>query len=335
MFADLAMGRRYHGQELVKSAGPGIFHAQWATYCCGALIGNAAMALVLLMFILWLLFLVLSLPQFWQMMWGFRKWWIVYGLTYATRWSIFRFVIPQKVVTDDGAVLRRRVWDLVFPTLTLLNFVLGATSGVIRSVVIAPYLLIHFFRVDITYLPSDLCDWDWSFQPFVSLVLHSYRRLNPILLATVAELGKSAQDAQRPPSQEEQELGTVDAVDLTLPPSVSDLTHEVPQRARTTPGPHSRRARQRWQLAVILARNPSLRRLRKTGGYALRAESAPACLGTEVDTLMPLRLPGLPRRLESSSTSFWSPLSRAVGARTPLLSESAPVFPPEEVGDRP
>ena len=26
----------------VKSAGPGIFHAQWATYCCGALIGNAA-----------------------------------------------------------------------------------------------------------------------------------------------------------------------------------------------------------------------------------------------------------------------------------------------------
>ena len=33
-----------------------------------------------------------------------------------------------------------------------------------------------------------------------------------------------------------------------------------------------------------------------------------------VDTLMPLRLPGLPsRRLESSSTSFWSPLSRAVG----------------------
>ena len=51
----------------------------------------------------------------------------------------------------------------------------------------------------------------------------------------------------------------------------------------------------------------------------------------QVDTLMPLRLPGLPRR--QSSTSFWSPLSRAVGARTPLLSESAPVFP--EVGDQP
>ena len=45
---------------------------------------------------------------------------------------------------------------------------------------------------------------------------------------------------------------------------------------------------------------------------------------------MPLRLPGLPRR---QSSSFWSPLSRAVGARTPLLSESAAVFPPEEVGD--
>eukprot|EP00434_Breviolum_minutum_P010349 symbB.v1.2.009132.t1/scaffold577.1/size258142/7 len=108
IFADLVKGRRYHGQELVKTAGPGIFHAQWGTYCCGALIGNAAMALVLLMFILWLLFLVLSLPQFWQMLWGFRSFWIVYGLTYATRWSIFRFVIPQKVVTDDGSVLRRR-----------------------------------------------------------------------------------------------------------------------------------------------------------------------------------------------------------------------------------
>lgn len=34
----------------------------------------------------------------------------------------------------------------------------------------------------------------------------------------------------------------------------------------------------------------------------------------QVDTLMPLRLPGLPsRRLESSSTAFWSPLSRARG----------------------
>ena len=31
----------FAGEELVKSAGPGIFHAQWATYCCGALIGNA------------------------------------------------------------------------------------------------------------------------------------------------------------------------------------------------------------------------------------------------------------------------------------------------------
>lgn len=44
MFTDLAMGRRYHGQDLVKTA-PGVFHAQWGTYCCGALVGNAAMAL--------------------------------------------------------------------------------------------------------------------------------------------------------------------------------------------------------------------------------------------------------------------------------------------------
>eukprot|EP00434_Breviolum_minutum_P010347 symbB.v1.2.009130.t1/scaffold577.1/size258142/5 len=196
--------------------------------------------------------------------------------------------------------------------------------------VIAPYLLIHFFRIDITYLPSDLCDWDWSFQPFVSLVMHSYRRLNPILLATVAELG--SRSAQAPNAEAEQELGFVDEL-----PSRDQLTQEVPHRSRTAPSrPHSQRARQRWQLALILARNPSLRHLRKTS-VATRAESAPACLGAEVDvvdTLMPLRLPGLPpRRLESSSTSFWSPLSRAVGARTPLLSESAPVFPPEEHGD--
>lgn len=34
-------------------------------------------------------------------------------------------------------------------------------------------------------------------------------------------------------------------------------------------------------MAVALGALRSLRRLRKTGGYALRAESAPACLGTE------------------------------------------------------
>ncbi|CAE7476606.1 unnamed protein product [Symbiodinium necroappetens] len=168
MFREFSLGRRYHGQDLVRAVGPSVFHAQWATYTCGALIGNAAMALVLFMFVLWLLFLVLSLPQFWEAQWALRNWWILYGLLYVTRWSIFRWVIPQRVVTPDGSVLRRRVWDLVFPTLTLLNFVLGATSGVIRSLVIAPYLLIHFFRIDITYLPSDLCDpWPQS-QPWVA-----------------------------------------------------------------------------------------------------------------------------------------------------------------------
>lgn len=28
--------------------------------------------------------------------------------------------------------------------------------------------LILAARIDITYLPSDLCDWDWSFQPFAA-----------------------------------------------------------------------------------------------------------------------------------------------------------------------
>ena len=92
---------------------------------------------------------------------------------------------------------------------------------------------------------------------------------------------------------------------------------EPPERARTAPGPHSRRARQRWRLALVLARNPSLRKLRKTSQG--RADSAPLLTsavsgrGAEADTLMPLRLPGLPRRLESSSTTFWSPISRARG----------------------
>eukprot|EP00438_Fugacium_kawagutii_P024482 Skav209981 [mRNA] locus=scaffold1046:184439:192396:+ [translate_table: standard] len=151
------------------------------------------------------------------------------------------------------------------------------------------------------------------------------RRLNPILLATVSELGKT---------KPEQELGAV--VDTGAMPC--GPSQEVPQRSRTAPpGAHSQRARQRWQLALILARNPSLRRLRKTAHGGPRADTAPPCLGTEADTLMPLRLPGLPsRRLESSSTSFWSPLSRVRGGnRTPLLSESAPVFPPETTEEQP
>lgn len=337
MFREFSLGRRYHGQDLVRAVGPSVFHAQWATYTCGALIGNAAMALVLFMFVLWLLFLVLSLPQFWEAQWALRNWWILYGLLYVTRWSIFRWVIPQRVVTPDGSVLRRRVWDLVFPTLTLLNFVLGATSGVIRSLVIAPYLLIHFFRIDITYLPSDLCDWDWSFQPFVSLVMHSQRRLNPILLATVAELAKKP--SQEPPAapaqlnatvEEEQEMGYMATAVQGGHPLREGLPIPAqcpPTRARTTPGPQSLRARQRWQLALILARNPSLRRLRKGSG---RADSAPGCLqrpdvqeepAEPRQPLMPLQLPGLPpRRLESSNT-FWSPLNSWTRARTAMLSD--------------
>ncbi|OLP94986.1 hypothetical protein AK812_SmicGene22949 [Symbiodinium microadriaticum] len=79
MFREFSLGRRYHGQDLVRAVGPSVFHAQWATYTCGALIGNAAMALVLFMFVLWLLFLVLSLPQFWEAQWALRNWWILYG----------------------------------------------------------------------------------------------------------------------------------------------------------------------------------------------------------------------------------------------------------------
>lgn len=40
-----------------------------------------------MMFILWLLFLMLSLPQFWGMIWGLRNWWIVYAPRLFTHFS--------------------------------------------------------------------------------------------------------------------------------------------------------------------------------------------------------------------------------------------------------
>ncbi|CAE8586410.1 unnamed protein product, partial [Polarella glacialis] len=304
VFRDLALARPYHGCDLVASSGPSVFHAQWATYFAGALLGNVLMGFGLVHILLWLVLLVLSLPQFWQLQWSIRSWWFLYALLYITRKGIFTFVIPRYVVTDSGVVLRRRVWALLFPTLTILNLILGATSGMIRSLVIFPYLLCHFFRVDVTFLPGELSDWDWSFQPFLCLVLHTHSRLNPILLALVSELG-SVHGADH--------VGSA-----TTPPRRSGMEAQGPVLSSSSLS--ESRARQRWRLALTLARNPSLRRLRSPD-LACSVASAPGCLerGSHgSDGAVLASLPPLPPRRLLSSSSFWSPLS-AGGARTPLL----------------
>eukprot|EP00931_Biecheleriopsis_adriatica_P047434 TRINITY_DN27340_c0_g1_i1.p1 TRINITY_DN27340_c0_g1~~TRINITY_DN27340_c0_g1_i1.p1 ORF type:complete len:374 (-),score=38.52 TRINITY_DN27340_c0_g1_i1:50-1171(-) len=338
MFQEFALRRPYHGQDNVTSV-PSSFHAQWGTYCCGALLGNAFLAQVSIMFFLWIIFLLLSLPQFWEAQWAIRDYWILYALLYTTRKCIFLFVIPAKVVTDDGAVLRRRVWALMFPTLTILNLVLGATSGIIRALVIAPYLLINFFRIDITYLPSDMVEWDWSFQPFVCLVMQAHRQLNPTMIAIVSELGSTVRErssaaAEGPATSAStpQELGSIALSDVERQ-APHDEAPSMPSRARTMPCTlNSRRARQRWQLALVLARNPSLRHDRR--GPLRSAESAPARMNDalaasdaassrqEAPAPLPPLLPRLPTRRQDSTSSFWTPLNIGRGPQSPLLSDS-------------
>eukprot|EP00928_Gymnodinium_smaydae_P079849 TRINITY_DN63685_c0_g1_i1.p1 TRINITY_DN63685_c0_g1~~TRINITY_DN63685_c0_g1_i1.p1 ORF type:complete len:721 (+),score=78.21 TRINITY_DN63685_c0_g1_i1:52-2214(+) len=188
MFMDMELSRPFQGHELLGAAeASNTLNPQWATYCAGALMGNALMALFVITAGLWLIFLVLSLPPFWELQWSLRNWWMFYGLLYITRRLTFMYVIPRFVVTDSGVVLHQRAWGLLFPTLSLLNFVLGATSGVVRWLVMFPYLLCVFFRIDFTFLPGKFCEWDWSYQPFLCLVMHAHQRLNPTLIA--AEIG--------------------------------------------------------------------------------------------------------------------------------------------------
>lgn len=239
-FRALAKGQPFDG-HLVVRARPIDFHPKWATYLAGAVFGNVSMGCFVVGFLTYFVLL------FWAFVADFG--WLPYVgayievvlLLYGTRWCIFYFAIPGYVMADSGEVLWSSVWSVVFPTLTLLNVVLGATSGVVRALVMFPVLLPKFFRLDTTLMPDDWVQWDWSYQPFLSFVLHSHSLLNPVM-----------RDAAR---------------------VLLALAHTHPQ----VPSKRYKsylRVRNRWRLMVLLARNPSLRAYRKSAlqrsrGYVL------------------------------------------------------------------
>lgn len=280
LFSALMRAEPYQGRGLAEQC-PGVFHAMWGTYFAGALIGNCMMAFAVVGCLVFGISLMLSLGQFWSLMWSARDWYILYGLLYVTRYCIFRWVIPRYVVTDEGAVQRRRVWALLFPTLMLLNFVVGATSGVLRFVVMLPFMLVDFFRVDKTFLPEHLVDWDWSFQPFVSLVTHAHSRLNPVMFAVVTELASASRGVDHGARADEASAdawaaasgggaglaaggaGDIRAAPLLDAEEVGQLAEAAEAEERRLAACRSRRARGRWYLAVTLARNPALVPLRK------------------------------------------------------------------------
>lgn len=251
--------------------------------------GNCIMGTFVIGVLVFTLSILMSLTQFWGFVWSFHDWAILYSLLYITRYTIFRWIIPRYVVTDEGAVLQRRIWALLFPTLMLLNFIVGATSGALRSIVLMPFLLVRFFRVDITFLPDGLEDWDWSFHPFLSLVMHAHARLNPVMWAFTSELCKGAyQESFATTAMGRDESlsppvtgGSRDVVLSTQPFMVEEGTclREVTARSIVSEAPDRRpsprqRALGRWYLAVMLARNPSLTAYRTHASKA--ADGAPA-----------------------------------------------------------
>lgn len=244
MFRQMAQGHAWHGKE-VYTHSPTSFHAQWATYFAGALMGNAILGVVFILFPLWIILFMLSLGEFWSLMWSLRSYLAFYALLYITRYCVFNFVVPQYVVTDEGLVLRPLVWSILFPSLTLLNFIQGALSGLIRFGVMFPYLLLQYVRVDMTFLPGEFSNWDFSFQPFVSLVLQAHRQLNPVLIAAAATFDPSLSCDEVSGSSRNRET--------------EQGSHREVEASASGP---LKRVRNRWRLAVTLAENPSLQKFR-------------------------------------------------------------------------
>lgn len=278
LFTQLARDQRYQGRSVIEKYGPKVFDATWGTYLAGALMGNCIMASTVIGLLSFSFSMILSLSQFWAAVWSEWRWGLFYILLRLTQFIAFKWVVPIYVVTSDGSVVRPRCWALLFPTLTLLNFIVGATAGVVRSVVLMPFLLVRFFRVDLTILPDGQEDWDWSFQPFLSLVMHAHSRLNPVMWAVLSDWGGGMLadgEGQSPKRISMQTAGR----------------DEDRTAARSLP---SQRAVNRWHLAVLLARNPSLAAYRVK---PLQSEAVveSAVLGGHPKLFAPL--PGHPARM--------------------------------------
>eukprot|EP00929_Paragymnodinium_shiwhaense_P075994 TRINITY_DN38968_c0_g1_i2.p1 TRINITY_DN38968_c0_g1~~TRINITY_DN38968_c0_g1_i2.p1 ORF type:complete len:595 (+),score=37.54 TRINITY_DN38968_c0_g1_i2:194-1978(+) len=290
LFRNMVRGEDFHGKKLYCSV-PDAFQAKWATYFAGALLGNIILAFLVVLFLSFIIIAILTLPQFWQAQWNMINYWIFYGLLYVTRYCVFRFVIPRHVVTDNGVVVKRRIWAIIYPTLTMLNLILGATSGILRSLVVTPYMLLTHFRIDVCAAPELLSDWDWAYQPFLCMVIHSYQRLNPNLIAAATEFAKGrclgaegapssqyslweAASSQAPATPRSRSSANTPGLEEPL---VEIENEDLPGATRARLLRHSQ-IRNRWRLAITLARNPSLRSSRK---HNILAASTPNGSTTE------------------------------------------------------
>lgn len=254
IFRQMVRGKPYLGCSAVQ-ASPDSFHPAYSTFFAGALFGTAMLSFWWMCMTSWLVLAVLSSPQLWNAIWSAREYWIVYLLTYLTRRFLVYNWSLKRIVGSNGQVWRPRVWALAYPTLMIYNFVLGTLNGVIRGIFSSILLTSNFFRIDTSLLPEQKCSFDFGYQPFLCLVLHAYRRTNPILIAVVVSLSSGSAAQKRSDAESKFQL-TFDSK------SVHSGMPNVAWVPSTLTSPTAIRARNRWHLAVLLLRNPSLRALR-------------------------------------------------------------------------
>jgi len=164
-----------------------------------------------------------------------------------------RYAVMDCFLTRNGFVTHPRVFTLVWMMLVVINFVIGVSLAVLRVLILWVYTLISGCFLHYSLLDEKLLRGDHGYFAFLSMAYTYYERHNPVKSAFVTVLMPQVHKLYGPKKHSEDDH---EEAHSTMP-----TTMTVAQRRQ--------RAKNRFALALTLARNPELvqnRREKTRGG---------------------------------------------------------------------
>lgn len=231
------------GTQLKKDNSRELPRPDYATLYPGVFMSTALIGSIVVWASAWLVFSLVTSWWFIQQVWG----WLYYPIIYLVLMQIVQQVL-KRVVLDllcmrEGEIRRPRLFSLVWGFLIFINFILGIYAAISRLLMLAPFLILKFQRLDQSLLDEEYVLWDGGFGAFLTTVALAYEQQNPVRRSFIHVLMPQASRLYGPIEKKDSD-----------------------QKAASPEGGERRYAkslRNKLWLGSLLSRNPSLSQFRR------------------------------------------------------------------------
>jgi len=250
---------------------------------------NSTLGIMILTLMIFLFIVTFAYAPMFEAIWveNLLPWFIALFITVIWFNGIVRGLIFDSLITSGGSIVWRRSFLASETTLQLFQFVISFYSAVGQIVYSLLRVTVNLFRADLTIMPKGMERNDTTFAALVSILYMHENHCSPIFCEAVDSLCEARKVIQgiahlrrdlvnppprnrvRNPEEAKERLFRAEAaMRRRLAIVTNDGLLDVAAAAKftTEDAAELRRfyvARNRWHLAVLLMKNPSLKKYRR------------------------------------------------------------------------